>query len=548
MASIVHNIRTLFLKHRFQRLHSEDSVRIEESLAFARVFIVTAALIAIYIDPTEPSRFIAIGWFFLIMSLIYSFALLIFVRSLEEVSERLQFLIQSMDVLWAALLSFFSLDPGSGYFVFFILALVGAAYRWYLRETIVTISVILGLLMLQAFLLARVPMFLGGPPEDELNRVIVRSIFVIGVGALVGFLGQKEKVQRAQVTAASRIISSIQAASGLNGAVRAALISLSDIYGAREIVMAVHYWREERMALWRAKVVHGAVEVNESQADAESIPAYFFDVPFPTWSAAADHNSNGFVGNCLDEHGRRFHAVAMSLPKLWSPDSVETLCAASVRLGEEQRCRLFVFDPPDSIPLRDTVQSLHFLAKQIGPAIYTILLLDVLRSRAGAMERARLARELHDGVIQSLVGAEMQVEAWRRQKQYQASLSSVPNIDELTNLQRLLHSEVVSLRELMQQMRAAEVNPEELLDVLADRIDRFRRDTGISARFISDLQEVSLSRDTCQEIVRIVQEALVNVRKHSEARHAVVRFERKNGQWKLTIDDDGRGFPFIGRR
>jgi two-component system nitrate/nitrite sensor histidine kinase NarX len=100
----------------------------------------------------------------------------------------------------------------------------------------------------------------------------------------------------------------------------------------------------------------------------------------------------------------------------------------------------------------------------------------------------------------------------------------------------------------MQQMRAAEVNPEELLDVLAVRVDRFRRDTGISARFVSDLEEVSLPRDTCQEIVRIVQEALVNVRKHSEARHAVVRFERKNSQWKLTIDDDGRGFPFSGRR
>jgi signal transduction histidine kinase len=244
--------------------------------------------------------------------------------------------------------------------------------------------------------------------------------------------------------------------------------------------------------------------------------------------------------------------VDLPLPKeLLSLDASASVCATSIRLGEEQRCRLFIFDPPDSLPLFDALQSLEFFAEQIGPAIYTMLLLDVLRSRAGAIERARLARELHDGVIQSLVGAEMQVEAWRRHKQYQgspASSPSLPSIEELEKLQHLLHSEVVSLRELMQQMRAAEVNPEELLDVLAVRVDRFRRDTGISARFVSDLEEVSLPRDTCQEIVRIVQEALVNVRKHSEARHAVVRFERKNGQWKLTIDDDGRGFPFNGRR
>ena len=226
---------------------------------------------------------------------------------------------------------------------------------------------------------------------------------------------------------------------------------------------------------------------------------------------------------------------------------------AVLRYGseEEQYSRLFLLDPPPSLPLLDLLHSLEFFAEQIGPAIYTMLLLDVIRSRAGAIERARLARELHDGVIQSLVGAEMQVAAWRRhQEKNEPFLPSraVPAMEDLGKLQQLLHNEVISLRELMQQMRAAEVNPEELLDVLAVRVDRFRRDTGIAARFVSDLEEVSLPRDTCQEIVRIVQEALVNVRKHSDARHAIVRFERRNGQWKLSIDDDGRGFPFSGRR
>src|SRR5205085_7633769 len=150
-------------------------------------------------------------------------------------------------------------------------------------------------------------------------------------------------------------------------------------------------------------------------------------------------------------------AIDLVLPEeLLVLDSVKTVCSTSVRLGEEQRSRLFIFDPPDSVPLLDTAQSLHFLAAQMGPAIYTMLLLDVLRSRAGAMERARLARELHDGVIQSLVGAEMRVEAWRRHKQHQGT---VPSVEEMENLQQLLHGEVVSLRELMQQMRAAEVNP-----------------------------------------------------------------------------------------
>jgi signal transduction histidine kinase len=50
-----------------------------------------------------------------------------------------------------------------------------------------------------------------------------------------------------------------------------------------------------------------------------------------------------------------------------------------------------------------------------------------------------------------------------------------------------------------------------------------------------------------RELARIVQEALVNVRKHSQARQVLVRLGTKNGNWKVEIEDDGRGFPFEGR-
>jgi len=44
-----------------------------------------------------------------------------------------------------------------------------------------------------------------------------------------------------------------------------------------------------------------------------------------------------------------------------------------------------------------------------------------------------------------------------------------------------------------------------------------------------------------------VQEGLVNVRKHSGARHALVRLVSTAEQWNLTLEDDGKGFPFTGR-
>ena len=51
----------------------------------------------------------------------------------------------------------------------------------------------------------------------------------------------------------------------------------------------------------------------------------------------------------------------------------------------------------------------------------------------------------------------------------------------------------------------------------------------------------------CRELLRIVQESLVNVRKHSGARHALVRLGSTNERWNLVVEDDGKGFPFSGR-
>jgi two-component system nitrate/nitrite sensor histidine kinase NarX len=167
-----------------------------------------------------------------------------------------------------------------------------------------------------------------------------------------------------------------------------------------------------------------------------------------------------------------------------------------------------------------------------------------LRSRARATERSRLAHELHDGLIQSLVGMEMQTDAVRRQ----AASDPSRLLKEINRLQELLRNEILELRERMQSLKPVEVAPAQLVKYLAETVDKFRREQSVSASFVSDFQEVSLSPRVCSELVRILQEALVNIRKHSGARKVVVRFGRENETWKLLVEDDGCGFPFTGRR
>ena len=81
--------------------------------------------------------------------------------------------------------------------------------------------------------------------------------------------------------------------------------------------------------------------------------------------------------------------------------------------GEEWSGRLVLVDPKRGVGRKTGLRFVRTLVRQVGPAAYSRYLLRRLRSRVGAIERARVARELHDGVIQSLIGLEMKVQVLR---------------------------------------------------------------------------------------------------------------------------------------
>jgi two-component system nitrate/nitrite sensor histidine kinase NarX len=231
------------------------------------------------------------------------------------------------------------------------------------------------------------------------------------------------------------------------------------------------------------------------------------------------------------------------LERLATQHKFEHLMTVSFIFGQEWRGRIFFLDPTLTGEMTEELRFLQELVRQIGPAVYNVYLLRRLRLRAGALERARFARELHDGAVQSLIAVEMQVDVLRRQSATRAEI--VP--EELGRIQGLLREEVLKLRELMQQMKSLDIDSRKLIGFLADTVERFQRETGITARFSTDLEEPDMPQPVCRELTRIIQESLVNVRKHSHAHAVLVRLSAANGRWTLVVEDDGRGFPFSGR-
>ncbi len=164
--------------------------------------------------------------------------------------------------------------------------------------------------------------------------------------------------------------------------------------------------------------------------------------------------------------------------------------------------------------------------------------------RASSVERERIARDLHDGVVQSLIATEMRVDLLRRQSGNPGA--ALDATDTLADVQDLLRFEVRKLRAQIEQLRST-TPPQWILRSLAEMIEGFQYETGIATTFSCGVPKGSIPRHISHEVLRIVEEALNNVRKHSGARKVEVSLSSRQNTLLLTIQDDGKGFDFTGR-
>jgi signal transduction histidine kinase len=546
-------LRSLFwprpssLSRRFP-LDPAGTRRVELVLATSRTFLAVTALLAVYLDPTEPSRYAPLAYVLFLIYVILSFIILAVLRGRSQMPAWFPLSVHGTDVLWAAAITLFTEGPSSPFFIFFVFVLLAAAYRWGYRETLATTAVAILLVLLQVLLITTggFSALLAGA-EIEVNRIIMRATYLLLMGFLLGYLAEQQKQFRAESAAVARLMGLAQMQAGLRASMQVVLEEILRLFGARQALLLVREKTTGRFFLWEVERVADQQPwpLRLAELDATAGNTYLFPAPASAWFArrSPPRRGNSFQLIGLDAQGRLLPATAFSLPDTFLAEHrVNSLLVAQSDFGEEWMGRLFLLELGAGSAPEGELRFLQSLIRQLNPALNNLYLLRRLRSRASAMERARVARELHDGTIQSLIAIELQVEVLRRQ-----ALAESRSDADLARLQQLLRQEVISLRELMQHLKPPAPDPKHLLEFMADAAEKFRRETGIATQFVSDLEEVSLPPRDCRELARIVQEALVNVRKHSRARNVLIRFAYENGCWKLVVDDDGRGFDFSGR-
>jgi signal transduction histidine kinase len=156
--------------------------------------------------------------------------------------------------------------------------------------------------------------------------------------------------------------------------------------------------------------------------------------------------------------------------------------------------------------------------------------------RAALEERARLAREIHDGLAQHLWFAKLKFERLAGS----LSESDQPLAAEVT---QALDAAIIEAREALVTMRASLTEDEPFADMLTRNIDDFEARSGLRVEFSMGTGIPSTLAPRVQvELLRVVSEALTNVRKHADATTVRIHAEVNDGELLITVTDNGRGF------
>ncbi len=169
--------------------------------------------------------------------------------------------------------------------------------------------------------------------------------------------------------------------------------------------------------------------------------------------------------------------------------------------------------------------------------------LEAERRRAGSAalraqeeERARVARDLHDEVNQSLTGLLLRLEAVRE--------AAPPELEpELAETRTLANQAMRELLSLARQLRPTALDDLGLAAAIAGQVEQLER-TELTAELATEGDFSDLDDDVQLVVYRVAQESLTNAARHSEAQRIAVTLRRSGDAVELEVADDGRGFAF----
>jgi signal transduction histidine kinase len=497
-----------------------------------RAVLALAALLVIYIDPSEPDRLVVPTYLALAGYAIFSIVVwLLAIRHSRILPIRI---LHWLDVAWYLPLIALSNGTNSIFFFFLFFAILVASFGWGfsagLRVTIVSavLFTVVGYATSSA------------GPDFQLNRLLLRPIQLLVLGYMISFWGGLQSRLKARLRLLKEVSLFSNPRFGVERTIQSVLESLRSSYNADTCVLILHKSQAGQPIRLYGSSTEGPYNLHRVDRDGEKQERSSREI---TEEAARRFLPASPSQAIIYREGKAKDALIYD-PKTGVSTKGDAESVAFVSAFDGKSCfsipvyyrnkpvgRLYIVGGKHHFDHADIDFVLQVM-KQVTGVLENIRLVDSLASDAAGQERRKIAQDIHDSVIQPYIGLQFGLAAVKQQVERGEDV-----INTVEELLRLTTGEIADLRSYVGGLRRGETPRDIFLPAVRRFAEKFSEATGLNVE-IQGRDDLPIYDRLAAELFQMIEEGLSNVRRHSTSSYAKVEIAIEDGHLEMLLRNE----------
>jgi len=489
-------------------------------VSISRLLLAAAGLVVTVVDMEAGPAYIPLIATLALYTLYSAIALLLSIRKSHVVPVQYMHWI---DMIWFVVLIGFNSGSNGIFFSYFFFAILVASFGWgYLSGLRITL---VSTLLFTTIALVTLPNL----DRFETKRLLLRPIELLVLGYLISRWGGFKVNLRNRLQLLKDVTVLSNTRFGIDRTITSILETLRSFFDADACLLLTrgHAKAEAKYQLYRVR--RGPAFGGSAPVEVGEDAAQLFLHPSP--NHAVIHHKQRSGGTAFFNVNTRDLSAADSAvcDRIATALDTTNFLSTPIYTRNQAMGRLYVIGSPQ--PFDNTVVDFVLqLMDHVTPLIENIRLVDSLASYAADEERRRIARDIHDSVIQPYVGLQLGIAALEKKLQ-SGDHQVLENVQELLDLTT---QELLELRRYVWGLRAGEERRDVLLPAIERFAARFTSVTGITVD-VKEHGKIEINDRLAAELFQMVAEGLSNVRRHALCNDAQVELACTNGKFVLQI-------------
>jgi signal transduction histidine kinase len=378
--------------------------------------------------------------------------------------------------------------------------------------------------------------FIADPTRaaGEISAYLLPSISLLLIGFLMSYHGSMESLLRRRLGLMKDVMALSNPRFGVDRTIGSVMEQVRSFYGAEACVLVMSKPGSTNYELRRADRINPDKAMSPEEISPE-LAGQFLD-------GLGDHSVlylRGWVGQRKIYGAPEADGGSSEKDNAQRYDGLSTILDAKSFITVPVVChneaigRLYVtVRRPRSFTKSDT-DFLSQVIMHILPVIENIRLVDRLASDAAEQERHRIARDIHDSVIQPYIGIQLGLGVIRQK--LEGGKFDVNN--DLERLIEMTQLEIHGLRQYVGGLSQAQSRQASLVQALKRFAEKFTGATGIAVEIEAET-EIKINDRLTAEVVQLVAEGLSNIRRHTQSSRCSIKMGCRRGHFQLRIGNE----------